>query len=105
MGKYEINFIHEYEGGLIFNILELARKSLYDNNSFPDYLKLTLHEVTAYNLRSSTAPVFSIPRESGTFQHSAAMLFNGLPIVTRNSLDHTVFCRSAKKHFFAKYQS
>ena len=46
-----------------FNILKLAHKSLYDNNSFPEYLKLTLHQVTAYNLRSSTAPVFSIPRE------------------------------------------
>lgn len=52
-----------------FNILKLAHKSLYDKNSFPEYLKLSLHQVTAYNLRSSTAPVFSIPKESGTFQH------------------------------------
>jgi len=52
-----------------FNILKLALKSLYDDNSFPEYLKLTLHQVTSCNLRSSTAPVFSIPRESGTFQH------------------------------------
>ena len=70
------------------NILKLAHKSLYDNNSFPEYLKLTLHQVTAYNPRSSTAPVFSSPRESGTFQHLAATLFNRLPITTRNILDH-----------------
>ena len=88
-----------------FNILKLAHKSLYDNNSFPEYLKLTLHQVTAYNLRSSTAPVFSILRESGTFQHLAARLFNKLPIATRNILDHNVFCCTAKKHLFAKYQS
>lgn len=88
-----------------FNILKLAQKSLYDNNSFPEYLKLTLHEVTAYNLRSSTAPVFFTPRESGTFQHSAATLFDRLPIATRNILEHNVFCRSAQKHLFAKYRS
>ena len=86
-----------------FNILKLAHKSLYDKNSFPEYLKLSLHQVTAYNLRSSTAPVFSIAKESGTFQHSAARL-DRLPIVIRNISDHNVFCRSAKKHFFAKYQ-
>ncbi|KAK2567792.1 hypothetical protein P5673_007663, partial [Acropora cervicornis] len=48
-----------------FNILKLAHKSLYHKNSFPE---------------SSTAPVFSILKESGTFQHLAAMLFNRLPI-------------------------
>ena len=60
--------------------------------------------MTAYNLRSSTAPVFSILKESGTFQHLAAMLFNRLPIVIRNISDN-VFCRSAERHLFAKYQS
>ena len=88
-----------------FNILKLAHKSLYDKNCFPEYLKLNLHQVTAYNLRSSTAPVFSIPKESGIFQHSAATLFNRLPIVIRNISDHKVFCLSAKKHLFAKHQS
>jgi len=70
-----------------FNILKLAHKSLYDTNSIPEYLKLTLHQVTAYNLRSPTAPVFSILRESGTFQHLAATLFNRLRIAIRNILD------------------
>ena len=74
-----------------FNILKLAHKSLYGNNSFPEYLKLTLHQVIAYNLRSSTTPVFSIPRESGTFQHSAATMFNRQPIAIRNILDHNFF--------------
>lgn len=61
------------------NILNLAHKSLYDE-TFPKYLKLNLHKVSAYSLRSSTAPVLSIPKESGTFQHSAATSFNKLPV-------------------------
>ena len=75
------------------------------NNNFPEYLKLTLHQVTPFSLRSSTAPVFSIPGESGTFQHSAATLFSRHPRATRNILDHNVFFRSAKKHLFAEYRS
>ena len=35
-----------------FNLLKLAHKSLYDKDSFPEYLKLNLHQVTAYNLRT-----------------------------------------------------
>lgn len=46
------------KGNAEFNILKLAHKLLYDKNSFPEYLNLSLHQVTAYNLRSSTAPVF-----------------------------------------------
>ena len=61
-----------------FNIRKLTHKSLYHKNIFPEYLKLSLHQVTAYNLRSSTAPVFSIPKES------TATLFNRLRIVIRN---------------------
>ena len=37
------------------DILELAHKLLYDE-SFPEYLKLNLHKVSAYILRSSMAP-------------------------------------------------
>ena len=40
------------------NILKLTHKSLYDG-TFPEYLKLNLHKVSA-----SIAPVLSIPRES-----------------------------------------
>ena len=54
-------------------ILKLAHKSLYDE-AFPKYLKLNLHQVSAYSLRSSIAPVLSIPRETATFQHSATTI-------------------------------
>ena len=37
-------------------ILKLAHNSLYDE-AFPEYLKLNLHQVSAYNLRSLIAPV------------------------------------------------
>ena len=57
--------------------------SLYDE-TFTEYLKLNLFKVSACSLRSSIAPVFSIPRESGTFQHPAESNFNKLPVATRN---------------------
>ena len=50
------------------NILKLAHKSLYDE-TFPEYLKLNLHKVSAYSLRSSIAPVLSIPREQVKYSH------------------------------------
>ena len=56
------------------NILKLLYKTLHDN--FPEYLSLSLHCVNAYSLRSSSAPVLNIPKESGTFQDSAASIFN-----------------------------
>ena len=83
------------------NILKLAHKSLYDE-TFPEYLKLNLHKVSAYSLRSSIAPVLSIPRESGTFLHSAATIFNKLPVAIRNITECNSFCRSAKRHLLCK---
>ena len=78
---------------------------------FSDFFSLRLY----YLCRDWPLPVgqpevlllfyFSIPRESGTFRHSAATMFSRLPIVTRNILDHIFFCRSAKKHLFVGYQS
>ena len=65
------------------NILKPAHKSLYDE-TFPEYLKLNLHKVSANSSGSSIAPVLSIPRESGTIQHLAATIFNKLPVATRN---------------------
>ena len=51
-----------------FNILKLAYKALHDD-SFPEYLRLSLQCVNAYSLRSSSsAPVLDIPKETGTFQ-------------------------------------
>ncbi|KAK2558479.1 hypothetical protein P5673_019193, partial [Acropora cervicornis] len=57
------------KGNVEFNILKLAHKLLYDKNSFPEYLNLSLHQ-HQYS---------KIPKGSGTFQHSAATLFNRLP--------------------------
>jgi len=85
-------------------ILKLAHKSLYDE-AFPEYLKLTLHQVSAYNLRSSIAPVLSIPRETPTFQHSAAIIFNKLPAAIRNNSDYSSFCRSAKGYLLSNPRS
>ena len=74
------------------NIGKLTHKSLYDE-TFPEYLKLNLHKVSAYSLRPSIAPVLSIPRESETFQHSAATTFNKLPVAIRNITECNSFCR------------
>ena len=79
------------------NIFKLAHKSLYDER-FPEYLKLILHKVSAYSLRSSIVPVLSIPRESGTFQHSAATIFNKLPVAIRNITEYNSFRGCIKRH-------
>ena len=39
---------------------------------FPHYLLFSLPDGSTYNLRSSAAPLFFVPKESRTFQHSAA---------------------------------
>ena len=79
------------------NILKSAHKLLYDE-TFPEYLKLNLHKVSAYSLGSSIAPVLSIPRQSGTSQHLAATIFNKLPVAIRNITMYNSFCRSVQKH-------
>ena len=83
------------------NILKLAHKLLYDE-MFPEYLKLNFHKVSAYSLRYSIVPVPSIPRESGTFQHLAATIFNKHPVAIRNITEYNSFCRSVKRHFLCK---
>ena len=52
--------------------------------------------------RSSIAPVLSIPRESGKFQHSAATIFNKLPVAIRNITEYNSLCRGAKRHLLYK---
>ena len=42
---------------------------------FSHYLLFSSHNGSAYNLRSSAAPVLSLPKEAETFQHSAATVF------------------------------
>ena len=39
-----------------------------------------------------------VPKETGTFQHSAASIFNKLPSALRNIKDYNSFCRSLKKY-------
>ena len=62
-------------------------------------LRLSLHCVNAYSLRSSSAPVLDIPNESGKFQDSAASIFNKLPSEIRNINNYRTFCRCIKKTF------
>ena len=83
------------------NILKLAHKLLYDE-MFSEYLKLNLHKVSAYSLRSLIVPVLSIPRESRTFQHSAVTIFNKLSVAIRNITEYNSFCRSVKRHLLCK---
>ena len=58
-------------------LLKITRKALYDV-AWPgyNYLRLKFHTISAYSLRSLAAPKLAIPTESGTFQDSAARLFN-----------------------------
>ena len=68
------------------SVLKLPFKSLNDTN-FPEHLRLSTQAVSAYKLRSSVAPllcVLCIPKESGTFQDTAATFFNSLPTHVKN---------------------
>ena len=51
---------------------------------------------SAYNLRSLEAPKLAIPAESGTFQDSAARLFNVLPDKLRHETDYDKFVKFVK---------
>ena len=75
------------------SVLKLTFKSLNDTN-FPEYLRPSIHAVSAYNLRSSVAPLLRIPEESGTFQDTAATFFNSLQSHIRNIKDYGLFCKS-----------
>ena len=83
-------------------LLKITHKALYDD-VWPDYLRLKFHTVSAYNLRSLEALKLAIPTESGTFQDSAARLFNTLPDRLRQ--DYNKFVRLAKKLMFSEGES
>ena len=85
-------------------LLKIAHKALYDD-VWPDYLRLKFHTVSAYNLRSLEALKLAIPTESGTFQDSAARLFNTLPDRLRQEPDYNKFVRLAKKLMFSEGES
>ena len=81
-----------------FNILKLTHKAIHSSD-FPEHLSLELRNVPTHNLRSSEAPLLLVPKETWTFQHSAAAsIFNKLPSALRNIKDYNGFCRSLKKY-------
>ena len=57
-----------------FNILKLTHKAIHSSD-FPEYLSLEIRNVHTHNLRSLEAPLPLVPKETGTFQHSAASNF------------------------------
>ena len=59
-------------------MLKIPHKALY-YDTWAEYLRLKFHTASVYNLRSLEAPKLAISAESGTFQDSAARLFNILP--------------------------
>ena len=42
---------------------------------------------------------FLMRNGAGTFQHSAATIFNKLPAAVRNTTEYSSFCHSVKTHF------
>ncbi len=63
-------------------------------------LRLDVHSIKAYNLRSSTAPTLSVPRDADTFQHMAATSFNGLPNNIRNISAYRPCIKAVKDTLF-----
>ena len=50
----------------------ICLNTFVQDRRFPYYLLFSLPNRSAYNLRSSAAPFFFVPKQSRTFQHSAA---------------------------------
>ena len=60
-----------------FNLLKLTLKALY-TEQWPSYLNLQQVSICR-ELRSSDSVRLQVPLEKGTFQDTAALLFNHLP--------------------------
>ena len=74
-----------------FHVLKLVHQALY-SPSLPSYVPLdTVKHLRS--LRSGAATRLIIPMERGTFQDSAAKLFNVLPANIRNCSNFKVYCR------------
>ena len=72
-----------------FHVLKLVHQALY-SPSWPSYVPLdTVKHLRS--LRSGAATRLIIPMERGTFQDSAAKLFNVLPANIRNCSDFKVY--------------
>ena len=79
-----------------FYILKLVHKALH-SPSWPSYVPLdTVKHLRS--LRSGAATRLTIPMERGTFQDSAAKLFNVLPANIRNCSDFKVYCREVNAY-------
>ena len=76
-----------------FNILKRTHKAIHSSH-FPEYLSLELRNVHTHNLRSSEAPLLLVPKETGTFQHSAASIFNKLPSALRTIMAFVALLRN-----------
>ena len=87
-----------------YNLLKLTHKGIY-SNVLPDSLKLELHKVSTYNLRSSGAPSLVIPEESSTFQDMAARSFYALPAAIRNITVLKLFINAIRSLLFDRAKS
>ena len=68
---------------------------------WPEYLKLE-RQTCVRELRSTNAVRLVVPKETGTFQHSAAKLFNSLPENIRNCTNYKVFLKLTKELLFER---
>ncbi len=82
------------------NILKSSFKAMYFPE-WPEYLKLE-RQTCVRELRSTNAVRLVVPKETGTFQHSAAKLFNSLPENIRNCTNYKVFLKSTKELLFER---
>ena len=79
-----------------FHVLKLVHQALY-SPSWPTYVPLdTVKHLRS--LRSGAATRLIIPTERGTFQDSAAKLFNVLPANIRNCSDFKVYFKEVNAY-------
>ena len=83
-----------------FHVLKLVHQALH-SLSWPSYVPLdTIKHLRS--LRSRAAIRLIIPMERGTFQDSAAKLFNALLANIRNYRDFKVYCREVNAYILIK---
>ena len=78
------------------HLLNSSFKALYFER-WPDYIRLEKYTPTR-TLRSSNETKLTVPLIKGTFQDSAAEIFNSLPVTIRNCTDFTTFKRKTRAH-------
>ena len=78
------------------DLLNITFKALYFEK-WPAYLKLRKH-VPGRTLRSSNGIKLEVPLVNGTFQDSAAAVFNNLPADISNCNNFNIFRRKVRTH-------